>query len=1093
MALNHTEKYRKRLIDLLEDLFQLNQPDLDFGFYKIMHAKAQTVRGFIQNDLLEIIKNTLGKMDESTLEQARLRYEHAVEQAKSFGAPDPQAAPAVQQARAVYDAAKNTGESEAQIYEHLYRFFERYYDNGDFMSRRYFARESASIAAPYAVPYDGREVYLHWANRDQYYIKTSEYLTNFTFDIARHFTEAERTIYNMPDRLKLHCRIVDAAEGEHNNNKAATERFFLIHTPAAVIDENGELVLQFEYRPDKAKQGTAAKWQEMRIIDAERAIFGALEKLGERAEPYKNALEREIGEDKNKRTLLRKYLTKYTRRNQADYFIHKDLSGFLRRELDFYIKNEMMRLDDIEGADAPQVQEYLDKIKVLRKIGGQLIALLAQLEEFQKKLWLKKKFVTETQYCLTLDRVPQAFYPEIAANGAQRKEWVKLFAIEEREGYSEPLREDFLKANPFLVLDTAFFPSRFKDAVVASIDNLDETLDGLLIHSENFQALELMQEKYRQQVKCIYIDPPYNTGNDGFIYKDNCPHSSWLSMMENRLIEAKETLRDDGVIFISIDDNEQARLKELCDKVFGEENFIGQIVAQTNPRGRQLDKHLAKTFEYIVLYSKNLYESVILQVPKTEKTLKEYNQKDEIGCYRLLELRNRGSSQFNRLTRPNLFFPIYINPNTKKVSLNQNQEFNEVAFPINSKNEDGCWTWGRDKVKNENSLLVGKKTRDGGWRVFRKDYIPKDGATSKEKSLWLDKGVNHENGKELVSSLFGSSVFDFPKSTEIIVKALRIGTKKELLVLDYFAGSGTTGHAVVNLNREDGGRRKYIMVEMGAHFDAVLKPRMQKVVYSQSWKDGKPVSQGGQFNGISHAFKTIRLESYEDTLNNLAFQSDAAAKKRQDALDKNAGFRREYMLKYWLEFETRGSPSLLNIAQFDDPTAYKLKIKKSDEYQEKAVDLAESFNYLIGLHVEHLGAWRRFCGSFRRDPDPELPKDQDTRLILDGAMIETAQETADGAWLFRSVIGRVCRTPGDMKSTERMLVIWRKLTGNLEQDNVMLDEYFTQHCAQYRAQGIDVIYVNASGNLADLRRDDEHREVRLIEAAFHQKMWDGQG
>ena len=288
------------------------------------------------------------------------------------------------------------------------------------------------------------------------------------------------------------------------------------------------------------------------------------------------------------------------------------------------------------------------------------------------------------------------------------------------------------------------------------------------------------------------------------------------------------------------------------------------------------------------------------------------------------------------------------------------------------------------------------------------------------------------------------------------------------------------------------------MVEMGAHFDAVLKPRMQKVVYAQSWKDGKPVSQGGQFGGISHAFKTIRLESYEDTLNNLAFQNDAAAKNRQKALDQNAGFKREYMLKYWLEFETRGSPSLLNIAQFDDPTAYKLKIKKpgSDEYEEKAVDLAESFSYLIGLHVEHLGEWRSFCGNFKRESDPELPGDETTRLLLDGAIEETAEQTAQemakSAWLFRSVSGRVCRTPGDMANTCRVLVIWRKLTGNLEQDNAMLDEYFTQHCAQYRAQGIDLIYVNASSNLANLRRDDEHWEVRLIEAAFHQKMWDGQ-
>ena len=189
-----------------------------------------------------------------------------------------------------------------------------------------------------------------------------------------------------------------------------------------------------------------------------------------------------------------------------------------------------------------------------------------------------------------------------------------------------------------------------------------------------------------------------------------------------------------------------------------------------------------------------------------------------------------------------------------------------------------------------------------------------------------------------------------------------------------------------------------------------------------------------------------------------------------------------------MEFETKGSPSLLNIEQLDDPTAYMLKLKKpgSDEYEEKAVDLVESFNWLIGLHVNHLDSWHSFSASFKREPDTQLPEDQDTRLILDGDL----QETKNGKWLFRKIEGRVCRTPGDMNNTDHVLVIWRKLTGNLEEDNVMLDEWFKKYRLSTQDSKLDIIYVNGSNNLPNLRTDDAHWNVCLIEEAFHQQMWD---
>ena len=213
-----------------------------------------------------------------------------------------------------------------------------------------------------------------------------------------------------------------------------------------------------------------------------------------------------------------------------------------------------MRLDDIEEETAPRVEAYLGKVRALRQVAHKIIDFLAQIEELQKRLWLKKKFVVETNYCVTLDRVPEALYAEIAANDAQRAEWVRLFAIDEiaestvTPGYSVPLTVGFLKANPFLVLDTRFFDARFRDRLVSSFDDLDGQTDGLLVHSENFQALSMLRARYNRQARCIYIDPPYNTGDGDFIYKDSFFHSSWLAMLDDRLKLARPFQPSDGTM-----------------------------------------------------------------------------------------------------------------------------------------------------------------------------------------------------------------------------------------------------------------------------------------------------------------------------------------------------------------------------------------------------------------------------------------------------------------------------------------------------------------------------------------------------------------
>jgi adenine-specific DNA-methyltransferase len=232
-----------------------------------------------------------------------------------------------------------------------------------------------------------------------------------------------------------------------------------------------------------------------------------------------------------------------------------------------------MHLDDIESDTAPRVDQYLSKIKVIRRIAGKIIDFLSQLEDFQKKLWLKKIFVVETQYCIRLDRIPEEFYPEIAANDAQREEWVKLFAITAKDGYSAPLSVEFLKTNQTLVLDTALFDAQFVVGVLSSQDQLDGTLSGIMVHSDNFHALTLARRRYSDVIKSIYIDPPYNTASSSIPYKNNYKHSSFATLMRDRIAACHPLLRQDGAIFVSIDKTERTIVEHALDEVFGSENI----------------------------------------------------------------------------------------------------------------------------------------------------------------------------------------------------------------------------------------------------------------------------------------------------------------------------------------------------------------------------------------------------------------------------------------------------------------------------------------------------------------------------------------
>jgi len=615
----------QKLQKLLEELFQLDQADLDFGIYRIMNQKRDEIVRFLEKDLLPQVREAFGEYRSADKVQLQAELDKAIEQAQGLGV---ESTSKVQELRRqIADSSVDVAALESEVFSHLYNFFRRYYHEGDFISQRRYKE------GVYAIPYEGEEVKLHWANHDQYYVKSSEQFRDYTF--------------KLPSERRVHFKLV-AASTEHDNRKEARgkERRFILCEDDPVIEENGELVIRFEYRPDGEKR----KQEALNAAAVER-LDSLLTTAPLKAENWHAALFDEVPLGKpsegKKQPRIAKHLRAYTARNTFDYFIHKDLGGFLRRELDFYIKNEVMHLDDIESETAPKVEQYLSKIKVIRKIAHKIIRFLEQLENFQKKLWLKKKFVVETNYCITLDRVPEELYPEIAANDAQREEWVRLFAIDKIEkdlngpGYSKPLSVEFLKGHMTLSVDTRHFDEQFKSRILQETSDFEETLRGTVICSENFQALALMKSRFRGRVKCTYIDPPYNTDASAISYKNGYKSSSWVALMQDRLQASAALLTDDGVLVAAIDDEQQRELNFLLENNFSG-GLLGTFCVRSNPSGRPTKAGYSVSHEYL-LFAGNTFESSISRMPPTDDQMARFNQTDEDGVFEWRNLRREGS------------------------------------------------------------------------------------------------------------------------------------------------------------------------------------------------------------------------------------------------------------------------------------------------------------------------------------------------------------------------------------------------------------------------------------------------------------------
>jgi len=716
----------------LSELFQLDQADLDFGIYRIMNARREEINRFLESDLLPQVREAFEEYQSSDKAVIQKELDKVIE---GINAADmnPKKSPKVKELRSkLAEEAVDVAALENEVYDHLYSFFSRYYDEGDFISLRRYKE------GVYAIPYEGEEVKLHWANHDQYYIKTTEHFRDYAF--------------KTPSGHRVHFKIVEA-DTEKDNIKAANgnDRRFLLHGDKPVTEEDGELVIRFEYRPDSEKQRQDAINADTahRIIDnlKEEKLIAWIDRL--------SVMWNRSGGKESDKTILDKHLHDYTRRNTFDYFIHKDLGGFLRRELDFYIKSEVMRLDDVEETSAPRVEQYLSKIKVIRRLAHKIIDFLAQIENFQKKLWLKKKFVTETNYCVTLDRVPEELYPEIAANDAQREEWVRLFAIDEIKGdmfspaYSEPLKKEFLEDNPFLMLDTQFFDREFKDKLLASLDSIEDLCGGVLLRGENFQSLNMMQKMYREKVKSIYIDPPYNTSASEIIYKNDFKHSSWLSFITGRLLATERLMYGESILCITIDDFEFSKLFTFMEDRYSRDRILGVAAIKNNPSGRATPKGFSIAHEYAIFLAKG-EQSAVGRLSHTKEQVRRYKFEDQKGRYEWVNLRKHGGANANRSARPKLFYPIFVSENSLRfpnvnwdakskawiLSEKPNKD-EKIVWPIDAKGGEKTWKLGIDTAKASLDELSVRRDQQGQLGVYRKARLRTEGTLP--RTLWDKK------------------------------------------------------------------------------------------------------------------------------------------------------------------------------------------------------------------------------------------------------------------------------------------------------------------------------------------------------------------
>lgn len=1051
-----------RFVELLKGIFELDKSDLDFGIYRIMNIRKDEIEKFLNEGLPQKVTETLKPFATAGKEDLLKKKEAIEKQASDLGieiSNSPKLAEEYAEVNKALAGGTDLAALETDVYSSLYSFFSRYYDEGDFISKRRYKE------GVYAIPYEGEEVKLYWANQDQYYIKTSENFKDYVFT-AQDWT--------------VHFNLVDATTEQNNNKEKKDEkRFFMLFEednekyPGVKTfecdTEKKELIIRFVFDISSKYTGknAADQW--------ENENYGKICEfiLKEHNELMMVLLTDLPGEKKNQMKLIQKHLKGYVAKNSFDYFIHKDLEGFLSRELDFFIKNEVMHLDDLDTSNEARVSSYLAKVRAIKKVGKILIEFLAQIENFQKKLWLKKKFVVETNWCITLDKIDESFYEEICNNNDQVKEWIEMYAIDEivndvehQEPFTNPPSVEFLKQNRNLIVDTKNFSDTFKEKLVASIDDLDESSNGVMFNGDNYHVLKLLKERYKTRIDCLYFDPPYNTGPSEILYKNNYKDSSWLTLMHDRVSEALVMMSDECSMCVAIDDYAMVKMSEMLDEqMYGFERNM--VIVNHHPQGTPKD-NISRTHEYAVIFTPEGDAVIGLDADMTE--------------YETRALMRSGTADNNhRYGRPNSFYAILVDMKSLRVmgmerppALNEPYPRENTAegwrriYPVSKDGTERVWRISYNSKSFQTKDLNDLIECSSAGTLYQKVFSKKTPIISN----WIDKKYNAGTyGTTVIKNMLGdSNAFSYPKSLYTVQDFINAATnaEDELIVMDFFAGSGTTAHAIMDLNDQDCGKRSYILVEMGEYFDSATLPRVKKAAYAvdiDAWKDGKPLNRN---TGVSQIIKYMRLESYEDALSNIELQKPQT--------EVTSLFGDEYLINYMLDIEAKGS--LLNVQAFKDPFAYFMKITEKNESKSRKVDVVETFNYLIGLTVVRQGATKYFSAEPAKSPEYEGAVD----LKNDSGAVDLKNDS-NGKFAFRQI-------EGTLPDGRRALVIWRNVNDDSLRCNAALDAYFSKYRLNPQDREYDVIYVNGDNNLENLRTDSESWKVQMIETEFNARMFE---
>lgn len=966
----------EQLKNSLKEMFQFQNNDLNFGIYKIYKLKQKEIEKFIDDNLENIVKKELQNVSnleeksnllelelflkwfnqEKLLEDINSNYEKIDWFINLWWNWD------TEKLKEILKRGRNWSiewDLENKIYNYILNFFELYYSEWDF---GYNTRSLNTYKVEYDEDYKWTDIMFHWKHKWSYYIKSGNGFNSVKFALENKNIEF----------LLESNEESEWEEISQNNNRETEFKHYKFNRIENIWDTTFKVIFNLS-KTSTAKEEIFKKifeeiygknlGDEFLFNKEWKSIFNSLDKNFGKIENWniKGFSQLKIKKD----DLVKKYdsnfwkwekinksfdeldksseientiitlwsldnkLNSFYIWNDSDFFIHKDLNWFLTKEKEKFIKNNILwDLSTILNSKIDNTTLVI--AKTFNEISSKIIEFLSAIEEFQKWIFESKKKVLVSEYCITLDKIEESFYNEILNNKKQIEEWKNLWFIEDEK----VLSLEYLKANQTLNIDTKFFDKKVKDEILGNFENLDEETNGILINSENFQALNLLKNKYRWKVKCIYIDPPYNTGWDWFVYKDNFKHSSWLSMMENRLILAKEFLSDDWVIFVSIDDNEQDNLKKLMDEVFGSENFCWLFHWFKSATPPNLSKKIKKNLEFVFCYQKNKNNEKFLGILKVSKSndpfTKPNNTMKDLSFKPWTLIINSKKNFFKKWI---YWTKKYPNELLNDLIIENGTNKNDIIFKnkfiwTQQKLDEEIFNWTKIYLTKDSLVLSYKKAEY--WEEVPPNLI--------DEKVWVN---TTEEAWKYLYSIFWKEVFEYPKSTSLIKYLINFNRNQNSIILDFFSWSWTTQHAVIELNKEDNWKRKYIWVEMWEYFDTVTKPRIQKVIYSSNWENWKPQDN----NWVSQILKYQVLEQYEDMLDKLEIDTEE--------------FPAWLDIKYLYKKEEIKLKSNLDLRKpFENNYIYG-KTKKQTQ-----IDLIETYNYAKGNNIENIKtfeiAWKYY-------------------------------------------------------------------------------------------------------------------------------------